>query len=275
MNHAARNALAVVAAIGAALGAVGAAGCSNDPVYINPEIPVLEVNAGDMGAGQAMSVVLLPVVPETMDDLDERQRVADDLGVPLDSIPYVKLEDMAVSIEWTVRNLEDQEGIARVDMTGANEWFRYVPELFDLDVEDEEVQPPPPLVDGPPLIIPPNGTISGVIREDQIVEGAVDLELMGRAAYDPIVALLDVHEDTMEFLDMTSGVMIPRHLFAGFVELEMRFSATRHMVLEFSVRVRDHRGLLHDELGIGAQPGDLAEFAPVDLAPPAPDPPPA
>jgi len=42
-------------------------------------------------------------------------------------------------------------------------------------------------------------------------------------------------------------------------------------VLEFSIRIRDHRGLLHDDLGT-ADPAELAVFDIVDLAPPAPDP---
>jgi hypothetical protein len=242
--------------------------CADDPIYYAPAAPVLEVNAGG-GAADAMVTIPLPIRAETAQELADRTERATSMGLTAADVPYVKLDDMSLSVEWTLRNLDDAEGIARVDMNGANEWWRFVPELFDLDVEDEEVQPPPPLVDGAPLEIGPLETRSGVMREDQIVEAAIDLELMGRAGIAPPNVLLDVNEDTQEFTDMASGAMIPRELFAGFVELEVRFSATTHMVLEFAVRIRDHRGLMHDELGAGP-PEEMQPFMPVDLAPPAP-----
>ncbi len=250
--------------------AVVAAGCADNPTYFNPESPVLEVNAGG-GAAAAMATIPLPIRLETQDEEDERTERTTSLGLPEGSIPYVKLADMTISVEWTLRNLDDAPGIARVDMNGANEWFRFVPELFDLDEDEEDVQPPPPLVDGAPLQIGPNETRSGVIREDNVREAAIDLELMSRAGMDVIVALLNVNEDTEVFTDTVSGAEITEDLFAGLVEVDMRFSATTHMVLEYSIRIRDHRGLLHDDLG-AANAAELAVFDIVDLAPPAPDP---
>lgn len=248
-----------------------AAGCADDPVYVTPPTPVLEVNAGDMGAPTAMRTVALPIRVETDDDVADREARAAELGVPADSIPYVKLGDMDVSIEWTLRNLDDAPAVARIDVNGANQWWRFVPELFDIDEDEDEVQPPPPLVDGPPLQLEPLETRSGVVREDQLVEAAIDLDLMSRAGADPVVVLLGVDEDTPSLVDSTTGVTLPRDVFAGLVELELRLSGTAHLVLEFTVRVRDHRGLLHDQLG-AAPPDELAVFTPADLMPPMPDP---
>jgi hypothetical protein len=81
--------------------------------------------------------------------------------------------------------------------------------------------------------------------------------------------VLQVNEDLEEIVDTASGVAIPAALFAGMIRFDLVFAADRHMVLEYAVRVRDHRGLLADAL-LAADPGELTGFAPVDFTPPPP-----
>jgi len=264
-----KHTLTELAAIGGTLALITAAGCSSDPRYIAPQ-DALEVNATD-GAGSAATTIVLPIRLEKQEELDERQQIADDLGLTLADIPYVKADDMDVSIEWTLRNLEETDGVAFVDVNGANEWYRYVPDAFVIDPTDPNEPPPPSLVEGIPLEIAGATTMSGVVREGQIREGSIDLELITRGAYNPVAAVLQVNEDITEFALGGTGPEIPEHLFAGMVQFDVNFAANRHMVLEFAVRVRDQRGILHDDLD-QAPADELTQFAPADFAPPPPDP---
>lgn len=244
-----------------------AAAC-DAPVYLQPT-QALEVNAGDMGAPSATYTLTLPVELESEDDLADREADATELGLALDQVPYVRLDDFSVSVEYTVKNLSEVEGQFVVATNGANEWFAYVPDLFIVDVEDDDVDPPPPLVRTPPTLIPGNGTVHGVLLEDELREAAIDLELITRGGLNPILATLEVHEDTEEMMDPAGGATYPASVFAGIIRLDLSFSANRHMVMEFTVRVRDHRGILHDEL-LGADPAELTAFMPADYAPPPP-----
>jgi hypothetical protein len=240
------------------------AGCANDPRYIAPQ-EALEVNAGG-GPGAATATIILPIRLEETDEIAEREQIAAELGVTAADIPYVKVGDLDVSLEWSLRNLDDTDGIAFVDVNGGNEWFRFVPDLLIVDPDDPNEPPPPSLIQGIPLEVPASSTLGGVVREGQVYEGSVDLELITRGAYNPIAAVLQVNEDTTEFNHDATGVAIPSHLFAGMVEFTLNFSADRHMVLEFALRVRDQRGLLHDDLDQAA-PEELTQFAPQDYVP--------
>jgi hypothetical protein len=180
-------------------------------------------------------------------------------------VPFVKRDDLEISVEWTVKNLSDADGVARVQMNGANEWFSYNPIAFVVDVEDED--PPPPLSGDVPMEIAAGDERSGVYREDQLAEASLDLELITRGGLTPFAAVLDIQEDMDEMTD-AAGMTVPSDAFAGLVRVDMILIADRHMVLEYSVRVRDHRdpGLLHEEL-LDAPPEELQPLAPAEFVP--------
>ncbi len=209
--------------------------------------------------------------------MDERQALADKYGLTFDDIPFVRFEDMDVSIEWTIKNLEDVDGTARVDVNGANEWFQYVPDVLVIDPDDDEEEPPPALIHGIPLMIPAGATVSGVVREGSVREGSIDIELITRGTADevctacgnPVAAVLQINEDTTAFPSDIGE--INQEIFAGMVQFDLVFSADRHMVLEYAIRVRDHRGLLHDELS-AAPPEELIVFTPAVYMPVVTDP---
>lgn len=236
-------------------------GCSTDPQYVQAPTG-LEVDPGNM-VDVATAVIDLPIRLERELEATERGELAAELGV---EVPYVKIGDMFVSIEWTIKNLEDSEGIARILVNGGNEYFYYVPTNFVIDPEEDEE--PPPLMGNIPLIIGPNETRSGVFREDAAREGSLDLELITRAAFNPFAAVLEIHEDMTEFTD-GAGATVPVEAFAGMIRYEVSFTANRHMVLEFVVRVRDDRGLLHKDL-LDAPAGELTIFNPAEFTPPPP-----
>ncbi len=238
-----------------------AAGCTDDPVYVTAPAAV---EVGDAG-GTAMSSLTLPIRLETTVEMEKRTAEMTALGV---MVPFVTRDDLELSVEWTVKNLSDADGVARVQMNGANEWFSYNPAVFVVDAEDQDE--PPPLSGNVPLEIKAGEERSGVFREDQLAEASLDLELITRGGFTPFAALLDIQEDMDEMTD-TAGMTVPSGAFAALVRIDMTLIADRHMVLEYSVRARDHRdpALLHEDL-LDAPPEELQPLAPAEFQPAVP-----
>jgi hypothetical protein len=254
---------------------VAAAACTEDPLYVQP-MNTIEVNAPGSMTPTATAQITLPIRSElTEEEMDRRAELVMDLGVADADIPFVTRDDLDVSIEWTVTNQEDTDGIIRIDVNGSNEYVEYVPALFVID--PEEMEEPPPLMGDVPQTVPGSGSLSGVFREDQLFEAGVDLELIGRQMppLSPFAAVLEVHEDTTEFNNGT--VTIPDELFASMIRFDITLEADRHMIMEYTVRVRDHHDpdlivdncLDEEEVLNQTQPecGALRVFAPVTIDP--------
>lgn len=244
-------------------GALWSGGCTADPEYV-PAPSGLEVNAPNSMVTLATETFDLPIRLERDDEAMKRADLAAQLGV---EVPYVRIDDMFVSIEWTIKNLEDSDGTARIKVNGGNEFFYYVPLDFVIDPEEDEE--PPPLMGDIPITVPANGMINGVFREDSVREAALDLELITRGGYNPFAAVLEVQEDMTEFTDPATMATIPVDAFAGLVRFEVNFTANRHMVMEYTIRIRDDRGILHKDL-LDAPAGELTVFNPAEFTPPPP-----
>ena len=251
-----------VAAVAALI--VAASACVNDPAYIQPADPV-EVAIPGSDIDIATTSLLLPVRTETDMEAADRAAVAEQLGV---DVPFVRLEDIDMQLEWTLKNLSDAEASARIHVNAANEWFAFVPLAFVIDPEEDPE--PPPLMGDTPVQVPALGTITGTFREDQLREAAIDLELITRGATNPIAAVLNIHEEMKEFSNV-EGTTVPLNAFAHIIRLDIELRSAQHMVLEFALRVRsDDRTLLHDEL-LTAPTAELTTFAPADFVPPPPE----
>lgn len=220
-------------------GTLALAGCSEDPVYLVPVPGAIEINGPGMmtdpddPVGQLASV-LIPMRLETADERAEREALAERLGLEPDMVPTVRRADVDVAVEWTIKNLEDAEAIATINVLGANEFFRYEPTAFFVGDEDEDENVPASLIAPAPILVPPLGTISGVFREDQLREAALDLEAITRGGVDPGRAVLTRGELPM----------VPAPAIAGFLQIDVGFVGNRHMVLDYVVRVRDRSGRL-------------------------------
>jgi hypothetical protein len=105
-----------------------------------------------------------------------------------------------------------------------------------------------------PVIVPAGATRSGTIREDHFDEIALDLDAIGRWMAAPPAVLINPSELNPAGLEMVPADVIVPALHTVIVS----FSATRHMRLEFVVRVRDEK----DQLARGND--DL--FAPTPMA---------
>lgn len=258
-----------------ALALVGVAACAEDPVYLDPR-QNLEVGVDPtMMDVPATASITLPIGLEKPEDATVRAQMATDFGV---DVPYVRVGDLAVSVEWTIKNLDTNPGLARVRLNGGNEYWDYVPTNFVIDPEEDEE--PPPLLGNIPTMVPASGTVSGVFREDELREASIDLELITRGGMNPFAAVLQSHahltsyqpttpiDPTMPDLGtMPVGNPIPIAAFGQIVKLDMSFVADRHMVMEYAVRIRDLRGIVHDQL-LDAPAGELTTFDPQPYEPP-------
>jgi hypothetical protein len=277
-----------LAATAVFLGLAPLAACATDPQYIQPPLGI-EVGTGapdDMGV--ATATLLMPYDAERLNSVDyQRDREAFltelnarvDPDVTIDQLPLIRLDQIDISIEWTIRNLSEEPGEARINVNGGNQYFIYLPDNFIVADEEEEAVPPP-LAGNVPIDVPALGDISGVFREDQIREAALDLDLITRGLVNPFAALLINHEDIKNTSEIEFSPYppdqdpppappppMPIEIFAQFVQFDVTFTASQHMILEYSVRVRDPDGVLHDEL-LDAPPEELMVFAPAIYVPP-------
>lgn len=265
-----------------ALAASALVGCANDPLYI-PGPSQLEAGQDDM-SGEARASLVLPIRPETMVELAERTQLAAELMLPVEEVPYVRLGDLDLSVEWTIKNLEAMPGQALIQLNGANELWAYEPAVIPVGEDD----PAPPGLEGDrPIEVAANGSVSGVFREDQLREASVDLDQITRGNINPFRATLTLEDrNATEFAQVTpvmfddngeplpqteTGMRYPRAAFAQIVRVDLVFRPSRHMVLEYTVRVRDTRGILHDLLQ-AAPPEEIVTFAPMVYIPAAPPP---
>ena len=272
--------------LGILVASLGVAACSSDPQYITPP-PGTSFSLEFMGEAPAPQLVNMPFRIETDEEQMERAMLAAEYGV---DVPFVKLEDVDLSIEWSVKNLLECDAQASFSINGGNEYFSYDPTVFVVD-PDEDEEPPPLIGNMAPVPVPANATVTGVFREDQIREAAIDLELITRAHYNPFRALLEVNKNLEEMeiyteIDLSvedpppqmgTGMFIPRDAWAQMVQFSMSFSGNNndpddgcgavHLVFEWTYRIRDQRGILHDE-GLDADVAELTAFAPVAYAPP-------
>lgn len=244
---------------------VAAAGCANNPEYIAPRRALEYKPSGGQQQGPVTDSFTLPIRRESQTERDARRALANTLGV---KVPYVRRDDMDIEIEWTVKNLANKDGQATIKVNGANEWFSYVPADFVFNPEKDET--PPPLMGGIPLAVPADTTITGVFREDQSREAAIALELITRGGQNAFAALLQNHADTAQFTN-TKGKTVPSKVFAGLVRFDISFTADQHMVMEYAIRVRDHRGLLAPDL-TATPASKLTSFSPTEYKPPPPPP---
>ena len=260
----------------AAVAALG--GCANDPLYI-PAPMTMEAGMDD-GTGalvvEAKASLQLPIKTESAADLMKRTQLGEKLaGI---TVPYVKIGDIETEVEWTIKNLDMMPGQARIQLNGANELFSYDPTLIVLDPGNDEAPPTPGLDGDIPINVPAGGTVTGLFTEDQLREAAIDLDQVTRGNVNPFRASLTISKNATSFQPLTMpmpevedymqtplGPPIPREAFAAMTRIDLVFKPDTHMELEFNVRVRDLRGIMHDLLltAVTEKPGELQPFMPM------------
>jgi hypothetical protein len=270
---------------------IGLAACTNptnSTQYVTcPEMgmDVCTLEAGqDDGMGgtlaEARGSVHIPIKPEAAweaRDRDKRTELMAEVD-PAIEVPIYRLEHYDISVEWTVKNLSATPSTFRVDLNGANEAFAFDPTMIVLDPTDDEAPPTPPLSGDIPTTIEANGTVSGTFREDQLVEAAIDLDQISRGNVNPFRAMLTTsrHDDYFQpvtpydYVTMTggepTGPQVPSVAFRQMVRIDIVFKPAAHMTIDFTVRVREHAEVIHEE-GLHAPAGEVEILDPAPYVP--------
>ncbi len=237
-----------------------ALGCTNDPVYI-PGYDVI-VAGEDDGMGyptEGRASLTLPIKLETSEDAAEREQLQAALD-PIE-VPYVRVGDLEVSVEWVIENLTATACDAQIQLNGANEYMTYDPSLIEINPDDPEAPDAPGLAGDVPLHVLANGTLTGLFTEDELREASIDLDEITRGRWHPFRAVLMINKNAESFGEMTppmpgaddytqsyTGVVIPREAFRQMLRIDLVFKPQCYMQMEYTVRVRDLRDILGDEL---------------------------
>ena len=265
----------------AATAAAALVGCTNEPIYLQAP---MAIEAGVPDAMGMLSVgkaqLALPIKTETAEDAMKRAALAATLA-PI-TVPYVRVGDLEVEVEWTIKNLDGKAAQAKVQLNGASEYFSFDPTLINLAPDDPEAPPTPGLAGDVPIDVPANGAVSGLFTEDDLREAAIDLDQITRGNVNPFRATLTISKNAPSFQPMTPpmpmvqdymqtpvGPPVPRAAFAGLIRVDLVFKPSAHMTLDYTVRVRDVRGIVH-ALGLAAatqKAGELAMFMPMPYNP--------
>jgi hypothetical protein len=267
-----------------------AIGCTNSPVYLPS--PVRLEGGVEVGLeGElipATGSLAVPVVIESAEDAAERAALQADLPAEVE-VPYVRVGDLAISVEWTITNQTDMPGNATVQLNGANQFFAYDPSTLVLGTGREAPQAPG-LAGDTPIDVPARGSISGLFREDQLVEASIDLDQITRGRITPFKARLQINKHLEEFAQLEpmmfddqgeplpqaeTGIVVPRVAIPQLLRVDLVFAPDRPMNLEFTVRVRDVRGELLPDLLLDAPVDELQPLAPMPFVIDAGAPPPA
>jgi hypothetical protein len=229
---------------------------------------------------EAKGSVHIPVKPEAdwrQADRDRRVELMETVDDGIE-VPIYRLEHYDISVDWIVTNLSDRESEFRVDLNGANETFTYDPSMIILDPTDDEAPPTPPLAGNIPINIAANGKISGTFREDQLVEAAIDLDQVSRGNINPFRASLTTtrHDDFFQpvtpydYVTMTggepAGPQVPSLAFRQLVRIDIVFKPSAHMAIDYTVRVREHVDVIHEE-GLNAPTGEVEVLDPAPYIP--------
>lgn len=247
--------------LSALAGGAGACGINN-PTYYAPGAGALETQQGDAGA-EAVAVVTLPFRSPTA---AESVRIDEATGAAGFPVPWLRRDEIALSIQYSITNLSNQPGVAQVYVDGANEFSSYdraaivaaaaaaVPPIEDVVAL--------PLIQTIPVPVAAGATHSGVIREDDFAEAELDLEAIGRWMAPPAAVLINASEVNPVGLEQVP----PNKVVPAMFRVTVALVSQRHMRLQFLVRVRDSKNRLLEV----AQAGEAFAPRPMGYMPPMP-----
>jgi hypothetical protein len=268
--------------------------CANDPEYVKcgatdtMDVCMID-SANATGSGSAASAkgsLHVPVMPPDMDLM----KITTDLQATMPAdvmVPIYRLDQYDLSVEWTVKNLDDKDGQFKLALNGANEVFAWDPSL--IVPADDEAPPTPSLAGDIPTDIPAMGQVDGVFREDQLVEAAIDLDQISRANINPFAATLIINKNDPSFQPLSvqlpppagsnmppmqtpTGSAVPRAAFRQFVRIDLALKTLGpHLTVEYALRVRPHVAKVIHDMGMDAPAAEIHIYDPPTYMPgPAP-----
>ncbi|CAN5809807.1 hypothetical protein BH11MYX2_BH11MYX2_14440 [soil metagenome] len=257
--------------LGSALALVAFGACANDPIYIDPDDGIVAGLETDMEGEPVPGTAsfLLPIHTERASDIDDRTSLQADITTQYGAdvvVPYVRVGNLEVSVEWTIENRSDKDGQATIEINGANQFYDYDPKMVILST-DREAPKTPGLSGDIPIDVPAGTIVNGLFTEDDMRETSIDLDQITRGHVNPFRARLTISKNIDEFAQLSdvmfvttdegmeaapqteTGVKFPRSVFAQMLRFDFVFSANQEMVLRYDIRVRDVRGkVIHDKL---------------------------
>jgi hypothetical protein len=229
-----------------------ALGCQslNEPIYIAAPAKLVGTGADMNGAPSRVkgSVVLRFRQPSAAE-----RKSLDDQGRQLGfDVPWLQRRNIHLELLYTVTNLDPAKTATfQVAVDGANEFTKYDEDAVAQAFVSANQKPVFVALMAPtPRTLGPSQVFQGVLREDDFVEGSLDLDAMGRwstgAAVAPFPAVLINRSDVNPIgLDkVPANVVIP-----AMQEVDVTLVSDTPMQVEFMVRVRDDNDQLLHESG--------------------------
>jgi hypothetical protein len=242
---------------------LGAAGCGvNTPTYFTPPMGAVETGQPDAGAESASAVVLPFRGPNDV----EQARLNDESASLGFKEPWLRRDHVAISVQYSITNLDMRPGKVQIFVDGANEFTTYDRAALAAAAQaaamnnDEVVVLP--LLQTIPVVVAPGQTVTGTIREDDFAEAELDLDAIGRWGAPPAAVLINNSEVNSIGLEKVP----PNEVVPAMYQLNVALVAEQRMRLEFLVRVRDSRERLLDM----AHAGDAFAPQPMGYMPPPP-----
>jgi hypothetical protein len=228
---------------GVSLLALSALACSelNTPIYFNG--PATLELTGQEDPPRVMNTVTLRFRQPSDSERKDLDAQSDALGF---DVPWVSHDKVHLEVLYTVKNLDDQPGTFKVMVDGSNQYTKYdenvVAAALGQGNDDEPVYLP--LIDLAPHDLEPGGVYQGIVREDDFKEGEADLDAMGRWMAPFASVLINRSEVNPIGMEMVP----PNVVTPALMEVDVTFTANRHMTCEWMLRVRDDDDrLLHVE----------------------------
>jgi hypothetical protein len=276
--------------------AMSAGACANDPQYVacgssdTMDVCVLDTqNGSNVGSGRNTTFAVtgslhVPVMPPDSDLQKATAALQKTMPTGV-MVPTYRLDMYDLSVEWSLKNLDDKPTSARVALNAANEDYAWQPSLI-MPASDES--PPPPSLQGDiPMDVPANAEIQGEFTEDDLLEAAVDLDMITRGNINMYAATLTVNKDDQSFQPLSAaqppppgsnqppaqtpmGSAVPRAAFRQIVRVDMSLlpdDPTVHLTLSFDVRIRVHTNNVIDDKGMNAPTGQLMIIDPPAFVP--------
>jgi hypothetical protein len=253
---------------------LAACGC-NDPTYLGENAPVETQPAAQGmtgGFAPATGLYVLPVRKPTQTERQALQTLQQQLMLP-DAVPWAQARDFDIEIEWSVKNVDTTMATVIVALDGGNEFGDYVPGAYiDPNANAEDQAPPPDLLTSEPLLVAAGAMTTGVFREDDLQESALDLEAITRypSGGDTLGTPFMVieHRSNVSRIGLESvpaGDITPAHVRYAFT-----VTADAHVIMDYVVRVRDHHGKLAKPTDKNLYVNRAATLAPPAAPPPMP-----
>jgi hypothetical protein len=232
--------------------AASALGCQqmNTPLYFNGTMPLEVMGTPGMEARLKDGVALRFRNP-TDKESQERQARENAAGY---KVSWITRDNVHIELLYTVTNLDDTPGRFNVMVDGANQYIKYDEDVVAAAIAQGNDDPIYlPLMESGHQILDAGQTYHGTMREDDFAEAESDINAIDQFAA-PFASVVinrsDVNPVGMEMVP--PGAVVP-----ALLEVDVTFSADRHMVCEYLVRVRDDDDqLLHDkgDTRFGADP---------------------